>query len=48
MGDLAKMAWAIFLTSLTFGIWTFPLLIVMVIIHLVVRAKWPDFYEKYF
>ncbi len=48
MDNLAKMAWAIFLTSLTFGIWTFPLLFGFFIIHLVVRAKWPDFYEKYF
>ncbi len=48
MNDLAKNLWALFLVSLTFGIWTIPLIILLVVIHLVVRVKWPDFYEKHF
>ena len=48
MNDLSKNLWALFLVSLTFGIWTIPIIILMVMIHLVVRAKWPDKYDKYF
>lgn len=48
MNEIVKMAWAIFLASLTFGIWTFPILIAMFVILLVVRVKWPDKFEKYF
>lgn len=29
MGSFAKIAWAILLATLTFGVWTFPLLALM-------------------
>jgi hypothetical protein len=48
MNDLAKILWALFLISLTFGIWTIPIVILLVVIPMVVRAKWPDKFDKYF
>ncbi len=48
MNDLAKNLWALFLISLTFGIWTIPIVILLVVIPMVVRAKWPDKFDKYF
>lgn len=48
MNDLTKILWALFLISLTFGIWTIPIVILLVVIPMVVRAKWPDKFDKYF
>jgi hypothetical protein len=39
MSDFTKNAWAIFLASLTFGIWTFPIIIVMMIIALYIEHR---------
>ena len=42
MSNFAKNIWAIFLATLTFGIWTFPIILVLIIISLVTSAKKPD------
>lgn len=47
MNELAKNLWAFFFASMLFGIWTIPILIVMVGGAVVIKYKWPDFYDKY-
>lgn len=47
MNELAKNLWAFFFASLLFGIWTLPILIVLVGISVFISIKWPDFYNKY-
>ena len=45
MKDLAIIAWCLFLAALTFGIWTFPILIVLVIVNLYLQKKHPNWYK---
>lgn len=45
MNDLAKYAWCFFLAALTFGIWTIPIVIVLVIINLWLIKKHPEWYK---
>lgn len=45
MNDLAKYAWCFFLAALTFGIWTIPIVIVLVIVNLYLIKKHPDWYR---
>jgi len=45
MNDLAKYAWCFFLAALTFGIWTIPIFIVLVIVNLYLIKKHPDWYR---
>lgn len=45
MNDLAKYAWCFFLAALTFGIWTIPIVIVLVIVNLYLVKKHPDWYR---
>jgi hypothetical protein len=43
MKDIAIYAWCFFLASLTFGLWTFPLVIILVVINLIIiryKSKW--------
>ena len=47
MNELAKILWAFFFAAMFFGIWTMPILVVMLGVSFFVRYKWPDFYEKY-
>ena len=45
MNDLAKYAWCFFLAALTFGIWTIPIVIVLVIVNIYLVKKHPDWYR---
>jgi hypothetical protein len=45
MTDIAKYAWCFFLASLTFGIWTIPIVIVLVIVNLYLIKKHPEWYK---
>lgn len=45
MNDLAKYAWCFFLAALTFGIWTIPIVIVLVIVYLWLIKKHPEWYK---
>lgn len=45
MKDLAKYAWCFFLVALTFGIWTIPIVIVLVIVNLYLIKKHPEWYK---
>lgn len=47
MKKLAGYLWALFLAMLTFGIWIFPLLLVVFVIYAIIYIKWPDFFKKY-
>ena len=39
MNDLAKNAWAFFLASLIFGVWTIPILIAWAIVCYVIHYR---------
>jgi ABC-type Fe3+ transport system permease subunit len=39
MSDFVKNLWAIFLASLTFGIWTFPIIVVLMILALYIERR---------
>ena len=45
MTNIAKYAWCLFLAALTFGIWTFPILIVLVLVNLYLIKKHPEWYK---
>ena len=45
MKDIVKFAWCFFLASLMFGIWTFPIVIVLVIINLVILRYKPEWFK---
>lgn len=47
MNELAKNLWALFFASMLFGLWIFPILIVVFAIYAYVYIKWPDFFKKY-
>ena len=47
MNELVKILWAFFFAAMFFGIWTIPILVVMLGVSFFVRYKWPGFYEKY-
>ena len=47
MSDLVKNLWYFFFAFLTFGLWTIPILIVLLGVVLFVEHKWPGFYDKY-
>lgn len=45
MTNIAKYAWCFFLAALTFGIWTIPTVIVLVIVNLYLIKKHPEWYK---
>jgi len=45
MTNIAKYAWCLFLAALTFGIWTLPILIVLVLVNLYLIKKHPEWYK---
>ena len=45
MTNIAKYAWCFFLAALTLGIWTIPILIVLVIVNLYLLKKHPEWYK---
>ena len=47
MTELAKTLWALFLASMFFGVWIFPLLLAVFAIYTVIYLKWPEFFRKY-
>ena len=47
MNELAKNLWAFFFAAMFFGVWTIPILIVMVGASLYIRHKWPGRYDEY-
>lgn len=42
MTDLAKILWWIFIASLTLGVWTLPIVVVLVIIQMYLKKKHPN------
>jgi hypothetical protein len=47
MKELAINLWAFFLAAMFFGVWTLPLLAVMVAVAVFVRLKYPGRFDKY-
>lgn len=47
MSESVKNLWYFFFAFLTFGLWTIPILIVLVGVAIFIEYRWPDFYEKY-
>ena len=45
MTNVAKIAWCLFLASLTFGLWTFPLVAVIVAANLLLSKYHPEWYR---
>ena len=45
MNDLAKYAWCFFLAALTFGIWTIPMVIVVIVVDYYLIKKHPEWYK---
>lgn len=39
MTEIAIYLWLLFIAALTFGVWTFPIVIVLVIIHLFIQKR---------
>lgn len=46
MKDIAIYAWCFFLASLTLGIWTFPIVVVLVIIYLIILRYKSEWFKK--
>ena len=44
MKEFAKIAWGIFLAALTFGIWTFPMLAVLIAVNFYLMKKHPKWF----
>lgn len=47
MSEWVKCLWYFFFATLFLGLWTIPVLIVLLGIIFFVHYKWPGFYEKY-
>ena len=46
--ELANFQWKLVQRyEVFFGLWTIPILIVLVGVAIFIEYKWPDFYEKY-
>lgn len=45
MTNIAKYAWCFLLAALTLGIWTIPIVIVLVIVNLYLIKKHPEWYK---
>ena len=45
MTSFAKYAWCLFLASLTLGIWTFPIVAVLVLVNLYIIKKRPKWFS---
>ncbi len=40
MNDFNKNIWAFFIAMLFFGIWTFPIIILLLVVNFIIDKKW--------